>query len=153
MRKHGKGGLAELVGRVVRDKELKLRDVARNSDGQIAQSYISRIMTGDVNNISLDKLVALARGIGEDPHRLFAAYYGRSSRGATNSQEDIECGTVEFVDVMRKVVGDSRLTEIVKEATQLWPEEYPVVLGYMRQLNEHKRKSKGKKPPGDKATT
>ena len=153
MRKQDRGGLAELISRVVRDKELKLRDVARNSDGQIAQSYISRIMTGDVNNISLDKLVALARGLGEDPHRLFTAYYRRSPRCATNAQEDIELGAVEFVEVMRKVVGNGSLTEIVKEATQLLPEEYAVVLGYMRQLNERKRKSKGKKLPAHKKTT
>jgi transcriptional regulator with XRE-family HTH domain len=153
MRKHGKSGLAEFVSRVVRDKGLKLCDVARNSDGQIAQSYVSRIMTGDVNNISLDKLVALARGIGEDPHRVFTAYYGSWPRSATNRQEDFECGAVEFVEVMRKVARDSRLTEIVKEATRLWPEEYPVVLGYVRQLNEHKRRSKWKKLSVDKATT
>ncbi len=142
-----------MVSRVVRDKGLKLRDVARNSDGQIAQSYVSRIMTGDVNNISLDKLVALACGLGEDPHRLFTAYYGGWPRSATNRQEDFECSAVEFVEVMRKVAGNGRLTEIVKEATQLWPEEYPVVLGYVRQLNERKRKSKGKKLAGDQTTT
>jgi hypothetical protein len=153
IRKQSKGELAELVGRVVRDKGLKLRDVARNSDGQIAQSYVSRIIAGDVNNVSLDKLVALGRGKGEDPHRLFTAYYGSWPRCATNAQEDFECGAVEFVEVMRKVAGDSRLTEIVKEVTQLWPEEYLVVLGYMKQLNEHKRRSKGKKLSGDKATT
>lgn len=68
-------------------------------------------------------------------------------------KEVFEWGAVEFVEIMRKVVGNAKLTEIVEEATQLRPEEYPVVLTYLRSLNERKRKSKGKELPNNKAST
>ena len=154
MRKHGKGGLAELVSRVIREKELKLRDVARKSDGQIAQSYVSRIISGDVTNLSTDKLLALSRGIEIDPYELFSAATGlpilTSSR---KPKEKAALGAVEFVEIMRKVVGNTKLTDIVKEAVRLWPEEHTVVLTYVTQLNERKQKSRGKKLPSDKTPT
>jgi len=153
MPKTVKENLSQLVSRIIKEKDLSLREVHERCDGQIAASYVSRIMTGNVSNISLDKLVVLARGLGEDPHTLFTAYYGRLPRSATEPQVVFEWGAVEFVEIMRKVVGNAKLTEIVEEATQLWPEEYPVVLTYLRELNERKRKSKGKELPNNKAST
>ena len=151
MRKHGKGGLAELVSRVIREKGLKLRDVARKSDGEIAQSYVSRIMSGDVTNLSTDKLLALSRGIEVDPYELFSAATGLPVLPASRKLRDkVELGAVEFVEIMRKVVGNAELAEIVKEATRLWPEEYQVVLTYVLQLNERKQKPKGRKMPKGK---
>ena len=153
MRKHGKGGLAELVSRIIREKELKLRDVARKSQGQIAQSYVSRIISGDVTNLTTDKLLALSRGIEVDPYELFSAATGLPVLSPSRKPKDkVELGAVEFVEIMRKVVGNAKLTGIVKEAARLWPEEYAVVLTYVTQLNERKQKSKGKKLPDDKGT-
>jgi transcriptional regulator with XRE-family HTH domain len=154
MRKQGKGGLAELVSRVIREKELKLRDVASKSDGKIAQSYVSRIISGDVTNLSTDKLVALSRGLDIDPYELFSAATGLPKLSPSRKPKDkVELGAIEFVEIMRKVVGNIRLSELVEEATQLWPEEYPIVLTYLTHLNERKQKSKGKKLLNDKATT
>jgi hypothetical protein len=99
------------------------------------------------------KLVALARGLGEDPHALFTAYYGRLPRSATEPQEVFEWGAVEFMEIMGKVVGNTKLTEIMEQAIQLWPEEYPVVLTYLTELNGRKRKSKGKRLPNNKLKT
>lgn len=153
MPKPVKENLSRLVRRAVKEKNLSLNDVHEKSGKQIAKSYVSRIMTGNVRNITLDKLVALADGLGEDPHALFAAYYGRPQRrSAVEPQEAFEWGAVEFVEMMRKVAADNMLTEIVKEATRLWPEEYTVVLAYLTALNERKRKSKRKNLPGGKAT-
>lgn len=154
MRKHGKGGLAELVYRVMQEKELKLRDVASKSDGQIAQSYVSRIISGDVTNLSTDKLIALSRGLEIDPYELFSAATGLPKLSPSRKPKDkVELGAVEFVEIMRKVIGNTRLTQIVKEAAQLWPKEYQVVLAYLTQLNERKQKSKSKKLRIDKTTT
>jgi transcriptional regulator with XRE-family HTH domain len=153
MPKSVKENLSQLVKRVVQEKKLKLRQVEQKSGGKIARSYVSRIMTGDVRNITLDKLVALAHGLELDPHILFTAYYGRPPSSTDESQEVLEWGAVEFVEMMREVVGNPKLTEIVRAATKLWPEEYETVLTYLTELNERKRKSKGKKLPNGKATT
>lgn len=153
MPKAVKENLSQLVSRIIKEKDLSLREVHERCDGKIAASYVSRIMTGNVSNISLDKLVVLACGLGEDPHTLFTAYYGRLPCSATEPQEVFEWGAVEFVEIMRKVVGNTKLTEIMEEATQLWPEEYQVVLTYIRVLNERKRKSKGKMLPNNKSNS
>ena len=153
MPKSVKENLSQFVKRVIRERNLTLRQVEQKSGGKIARSYVSRIMTGDVKNITLEKLVALAGGIDVDPHSLFTAYYGRPQSSTDESQEVFEWSAVEFVNLMREVVVNPELTEIVKAATQLWPEEYSTVLIYMTELNERKRKSKGKKMPNGKATT
>jgi transcriptional regulator with XRE-family HTH domain len=150
MPKSVKENLSQLVKRVVQEKKLKLRQVEQKSGGKIARSYVSRIMTGDVSNITLDKLIALARGLELDPHTLFTAYYGRSPSSTDESQEVFEWGAVEFVEMMREVVGNPKLTEIVRAATKLWPEEYQTVFTYLTELNERKRKSKEKKLPNGK---
>ena len=151
MPKSVKENLSQLVKRVVQEKKLKLRQVEQKSGGKIARSYVSRIMTGDVSNITLDKLIALARGLELDPHTLFTAYYGRSPSSTDESHEILEWGAVEFVEMMRDVVRNPKLTEIVRAATQLWPEEYETVFTYLTELNE--RKSKGKKLPNGKSKT
>jgi transcriptional regulator with XRE-family HTH domain len=153
MPKSVKENLSQFVKRVISEKNLTLREVEQKSGKQIARSYVSRIMTGDVQNITLEKLIALARGLDVDPHSLFTAYYGRPQSSIDESQEVFEWSAVEFVEMMREIVGNPKLTEIVKAATQLWPEEYSTVYIYLSELNERKRKSKGKKLPNGKATT
>jgi transcriptional regulator with XRE-family HTH domain len=153
MPKSVKENLSQFVKRVISERNLTLRQVEMNSGCQITRGYISRIMTGDVKNITLDKLVALARGLDVDPHSLFTAYYGRPQISMDESQEVFEWSAVEFVNLMREVVGNPKLTEIVRAAAQLWPEEYSTVLIYLTELNERKRKSKGKKLPNGKSKT
>ena len=48
---------------------------------KIAASYISRIINAKVTNLSVDKLMVLAEGLGVDPFELFAAASGRRLRG------------------------------------------------------------------------
>src|SRR5689334_20949278 len=73
MRRLGKEQLADYVSRVMKQKQLKLRDVERRSGGDITNGYISGIINGRISNVSLEKLKALAKGLEVDVYELFSA--------------------------------------------------------------------------------
>ena len=72
--------LSHFVQRAIRQKDLSIRDMQDRAGGphKIAASYISRIINAKVTNLSVDKLLVLADGLGVDPFELFAAASGRS---------------------------------------------------------------------------
>lgn len=141
----GKSNLSQLVKRIIKQKGLSLRDVQRGSGGEIANSYISRIMNGGVKNLSVDKLVALARGLGEDPHLLFTAAYGRPPLSSDEPPGSSAMEAATLVDLMQRVVAEPQLAAIVYEAVELRREEYPVVLRYLTLMNEDGQKPKRSK--------
>jgi transcriptional regulator with XRE-family HTH domain len=142
MGKYVKENLSQLIRRAVRQKKLTLRQVQQKSGGKIDESYVSRIMTGNVTNITLDKLVALACGIGEDPHTLFTAYYGRLPRSESEPQDVFELDVQEFVSLMQEMSVNPDLVEIMRGAVLLRPEECAAVIRYVSCLNERKRMAK-----------
>ena len=142
MGKYVKENLSQLIKRAVREKNLTLREVQQKSGGKIDESYVSRIMTGNVTNITLDKLVALARGIGEDSHTLFTAYYGRLPRSDSGPKDVFELDVPEFVSLMQKMSANPDLIEIMRESVHLRPEECAAVIRYVSCLNERKRMAK-----------
>jgi len=64
--------LDKYVRRVLKEKELTLSDVERGAEGEISDSYVAYITTGNVRNLSLEKLKALARGLGVTEREMFA---------------------------------------------------------------------------------
>ncbi|MFP5260591.1 MAG: helix-turn-helix domain-containing protein [Blastocatellia bacterium] len=140
MGKYVKENLSQLVRRVIREKKLSLRQVQELSGGQIEKSYISRIMTGNVKNITLEKLVALARGLDMDPHILFSAYYFDPRPAAGEPLDVIELSLTEFTALMQKVAVNPKFVEIVEEVVQLHPgEQTTAMLNYAMYLNGRKR--------------
>jgi transcriptional regulator with XRE-family HTH domain len=140
MGKYVKETLSQLVRRVIRQKQLSLRQVQDLSGGQIEKSYISRIMTGNVKNITLEKLVALARGLDMDPHVLFSAYYFNPRGPAGEPLDVIELSLAEFTALMQKVAVTPKFVEIVEEVVRLQPgEQTAALLNYAMYLNGRKR--------------
>ena len=43
--------LSEYVKRIMRQKNLTLRDIEENSDGEISNSYVSKILNGKAENL------------------------------------------------------------------------------------------------------
>ena len=70
--------LAEFVRRVRAERKLSLNDVRVQSGLQIATSYLNRIENGEVTNVSLEKLKALARGLGVAEDEVVAIARGKS---------------------------------------------------------------------------
>ena len=144
MGKFVKENLSQLVRRVVTKKNLKLRDVQDKSGGKIDESYVSRIMTGNASNITLDKLVALAKGIGEDAHTLFAAYLGHFSR-STSVQDVFELDIAEFGSLIQKLSVNPDLIEIIQEIADLHEEERKAIRSYVQYLSKRKGSRKKRK--------
>lgn len=142
MGKYVKENLNQLVRRVIREKELTLRQIQQESGGLIDETYVSKITSGQITNITLDKLVALARGIGEGPHTLFTAYYGRLPRSDSEPQDVFELDVSEFVSLMQEMSMNPDLIEIMRGAILLRPEECAAVIRYVSCLNERKRMAK-----------
>jgi transcriptional regulator with XRE-family HTH domain len=53
-----------------------LSDVERRAGGDISDSYVAGITNGNVRNLTLDKLKALARGLGISEYKLIAVASG-----------------------------------------------------------------------------
>jgi transcriptional regulator with XRE-family HTH domain len=71
--------LADFVRRVRNEKGLSLLDVQRNSRGQIAGSYVSRIENGiaDADGVTPKKLQALAQGLQVSEDEVFDIARGK----------------------------------------------------------------------------
>jgi len=71
-------GLCNYVRRILKEKEMTFSDVERRSEKSISDSYVHGISSGNIRNLSLDKLSALARGLGVTETQLFFAGCGLS---------------------------------------------------------------------------
>jgi transcriptional regulator with XRE-family HTH domain len=71
-------GLCNYVRRILKEKEMTFSDVERRSEKSISDSYVHGISSGNISNLSLDKLSALARGLGVTETQLFFAAFGVS---------------------------------------------------------------------------
>ena len=55
--------LSKFVKRIREAKKLSTSDVQKASDNRISDAYVSQIENGNVKNVSLEKLTALANGL------------------------------------------------------------------------------------------
>ena len=143
MDKSGRDDLSRYVKRIMKQKELKVRDVELRSGGQISNGYVSGVMSGSVTNLSIDKLKALARGLGVDVHEILDVVCG--PRGGERGEGRVDSSQwVEFLDLMQKIVASGEMMEIIEEAVLLTGEERLIVLKYVKKLNYSKSRSQAK---------
>lgn len=78
-----KSRLPELIEKA-KSAGLSYRDIQRRAGGesQIAVSTIQLAHTGQADNLTLSKILALARGLGESPIVVFEAAMGKISTGS-----------------------------------------------------------------------
>jgi transcriptional regulator with XRE-family HTH domain len=70
--------LDRYVRRVLYEEGLTLSDVECRSEGEISDSYVSAIASGKIKNVTLEKLKALARGLGVTEAHLLSVACGIS---------------------------------------------------------------------------
>jgi len=68
--------LAEYARRILSEKQFTLRDVEARSGHKIADAYVASIVKGTARNLSVDKLKALAVGLGEPEEAVFKVARG-----------------------------------------------------------------------------
>jgi transcriptional regulator with XRE-family HTH domain len=71
-------GLDGFVRRIMKEKDLTLSDVELRAEGNISDSYVSGISAGNITNLSIAKLRALARGLGVAEAQIFSVACGIS---------------------------------------------------------------------------
>ena len=134
--------LSQYVDRIARQKGLNFHDIERNSGGKITNSYISKIISGQMTNLTADKTVALAAGLGVSPFEVFAAMCGEAP--PAEGEQPLDARIV--VDILQKLMNDPRLIEILQLCEGLPPKDRDAVLVQLRYLREKsKKKPKSRK--------
>ena len=132
------GELSRYVRRVMREKRLKQREVERRSGGKITDGYVADILCGRAKNPSVEKILALARGLDVDPNELFAVACAPLGVTIGRNQNVDSQDTLSFLEMMREVAKCEDLTKIVEESIRLMPEERAIVLRSIESINERK---------------
>jgi len=129
--------LSRYVRRILAEKRLSFRDVQRDSGGAITQGYVGAIVNGRYVNPSVEKLKALARGLGESEERVFRVARGLSPEAVEGGEPNDEgLQPLALVELMRKIVSDPELANLTKELAELPPHARQVLLKVVRSLAE-----------------
>ncbi|HXG94070.1 MAG TPA: helix-turn-helix transcriptional regulator [Blastocatellia bacterium] len=134
--------LSHYLKRVMREKKLSRFDVARNSGGEIAASYIGRMIAGSVTNLSVEKIVALAAGLDVDPYEIFAASVDRPPRDG-KGRFIIDLST--FGDIVQRLAGDGEMLEILQHCLNMSDRDRQALLTTLRSADGFRPKSSKEK--------
>jgi transcriptional regulator with XRE-family HTH domain len=121
--------LREFLKRVMKQKGLTLRDVEQNCGKKITNSYISRVINGKGQNLTLETIVALAEGFEVDPHDIFAAAYGKPP-------QNVAVDPLLLIEMLQKLASNPQLVQVIREWTRLSAEEQLVMLQAIERINE-----------------
>lgn len=137
-----KNGLAEYVKRVMKLKGLTQKDVQRMSGEKITDGYVASITTGRARNLSVDKIAALAEGLGVDTDDLFHVACGAAE--VSDDADGYAADPLMILETVQKAVASPDVTEILHRVVLLSPEERRVLLRSLKRLGENERKSQRK---------
>jgi transcriptional regulator with XRE-family HTH domain len=111
-----KESLPDYVARIMKDKGLKPADVEKQSRRLISDSYVQAFISGASANPSIEKLQALARGLGVNEDELFDVARGVDPK-------------------MRGRFGDLFLDELFRKCSELEPRRRAEIDGTLRMLD------------------
>jgi transcriptional regulator with XRE-family HTH domain len=128
--------LSEYVRQVMKLKGLTQKDVQRMSGGRITDGYVASITTGRAKNLSVDKLKALADGLGVDADALFRVACGRlEGIESSGSGPDV----LMILETVQKAVMSPDVTEILEEVVRMRTEEKSALLKSIKRLDATKK--------------
>lgn len=139
MNKIGSENLSEYIKRVVKQKDLKLRDIERNSEGKITNGYISGIVNGKITNLSVDKLKALALGLDVDAYDIFAAALGEERHKVRSISNKTAPNAEWLIEVLQEILASPELTNLVDELVHLSRKERAMVMKVVQSLIDRER--------------
>ncbi|MFY9555147.1 MAG: helix-turn-helix transcriptional regulator [Blastocatellia bacterium] len=136
--------LGEYVKRVMKLKSLTQKDVQRSAGGRITDGYVASITTGRAKNLSVDKLMALADGLGVDAYELFQVASGLPEHLDARSRSSRAPDPLMILETVQKAVMSPDVTEILHEVVRLSPDERASLLGFIKRLRTVGKKSRSK---------
>lgn len=113
--------LRDFIKEVMKQKCLKGLDIEKRSGGAIKDSYISDILSGKTKSISVEKLNALAKGLGVDAVELFNIATGRPYVAP-------EWTISAVLHALETITDDHELSEIVKALLKASPTKRKAIL-------------------------
>ena len=134
-----KENLREYVKRIMEQKNLGVRDVERISGKKITASHVSKILNGSAANLTTDKTIGLALGLGVDPHEVFSVISGY--RVEKESTTDL----LRFTNTIQQLALNPILLEILQEVLRLTPKDRVKVLKIIEFGNKRNQKPERKK--------
>lgn len=142
MAKTVRRGLSDYVTQVVRLKGLSAREVAQRSGGKITAGYVIGLMKGTARNPSIEKIKALASGLGVNVHEVFDAGCGIPRSTAAEKAKVDPSHAVMVIDLARKLAVNPQLARIVQEAVRLSPQKQATVMKLVETLQKADKKLK-----------
>jgi transcriptional regulator with XRE-family HTH domain len=139
--------LGEHVKRVMKLKGLTQKDVQRLSGGRITDGYVASISIGRACNPSVDKLKALADGLGVDMDELFHVACGLPEDMEDLGKSSYAPDPLMLLETVRKAVVNPHVIQILHEVVALSPDERASLLGFIQRLGSTKGKSRRRSNP------
>lgn len=136
-----KNGLDEYVKRVMKLKGLTQKDVQRLAGGRITDGYVASITTGRARNLSVDKIAALAEGLGVDTDELFHVACGTTEELDESRKNSRAVDPLMILETVQKAVANPDVTEILDRVVRLSTEERRVFLTSLKRLGENDKKA------------
>jgi transcriptional regulator with XRE-family HTH domain len=124
---------AGYLARVMKQKGLKPRDI-KDKCG-IAESYVRRMLKGEVTNLTVETIGTLAEGLDIDPVELFIAANRKPPKGRK------EVDLVLLADTVQRLILNPELVEVLQEWLRLSDNHREVFLQTAKLL---KKKPKAK---------
>ena len=127
MRRLGGEKLADYVGRVVRQKQLILKEIESRSGNQITSGYLSGIINNKIRNVSLPKLKALAKGLGVDVYELIAAAMDEPRQPDDEVSFYAQPDVSWLLGIMQEIATTPELLKILHGLVQLLPKDREII--------------------------
>ena len=125
--------LGQYLKRIMSEKRLTMIDVQERSDRRITDAYIANIMKGIASNPSVDKLKALAVGLGEPEESVFKVARGVPLDGAEEQNgEPWSAGGI--VKAMELVIASPERTQIMRALMQMPIRDLKTVLQFIESM-------------------
>lgn len=137
MSKPKQDDLSSYVSRIMKLKALSPRDVAEKSGNSITGAYVTSMMSGIATNPSVEKLNALAMGLGVDAVELFYVASGLPQEAIAHESVDTS-HTLMILEMMQKIAANPDMTELVQEVLRLNPHEQKIILRTLSGINTDK---------------
>ena len=136
------------VRRVLKQKKITLRDVQGRSGGQITQAYVGAIVKGVHSNPTVEKLKALARGLGVDEDEIFRVARGLPIREPSYDRGYDSKQIAAFLELMQRTIVNMDLLSILEELADLPPDAQVTTLKAIRALGKVQRETRSRSKTG-----
>jgi|SRR5689334_16842726 len=132
--------LAEYLDRVMRQKNLTPKELAKRCG--LTDSYIGRLRKGNGDNLTVETILKLAKGLGVHPHELFTAASG------VPPNEKPQTDLLVVLAQMQKLATDENGPEALRQLLGFSAAERKAMLDYIayckRPPSKGKPNGKGK---------